>query len=275
METGLGGLYDSTNVVDRRDKVSVLTRIGFDHMAILGKTLKKITYQKATIINHDSQAIALDQSVEIKKVIKEVADDRQAKLDFVKKVHLNLSLLGDYQMENAGLALKTLELLAKRDSFKNAKTKIKQVFRQAHFAGRFDIKKIRDRTVILDGAHNPLKMESFTAALKSKYQGKKFHFLIAFKKGKDYQNMLRYIVPLASKITITSFFVDNQDLINLSEKPKEIGRALEKLGFKNYKIIADSKKAFETILKETKDTVVITGSLYLLGEIYKIITNDK
>lgn len=274
METGLGGLYDATNIVDRKDKVAVLTKIGYDHMEILGKTLEDIATQKAMIINENSQVISIKQVKEAEKVIEKIARKKRSKLYLCHDRNLDkfeLGLIGEYQKENASLALKTVELIAKRDGFEIDNKKVQQVFQTAHFIGRFDIKKIKGKTVILDGAHNQPKMEAFTGALKDKFPKQKFYFLIAFKKGKDYQTMLKYIIPLASKITITSFFVDKQDLIHLSERPEKIGKELETMRFRDYEIIEDSKKAFKKILKEKNRTVIITGSLYLLGEIYKIL----
>ena len=83
--------------------------------------------------------------------------------------------------------------------------------------------------------------------------------------------MLRYIIPIASKITITGFFVDNQDLIHLSEKPEKIRQNLRQMGFEDYQIIDQPEKAFKSILKNGETPIVITGSMYLLGEIYKLI----
>lgn len=83
METGLGGRYDGTNVVFRSDKLSVLTRIGLDHTNILGKTIEKIAFQKAMIINKNSQAISIDQERKAENVIRDVVNKRQAKIKFV------------------------------------------------------------------------------------------------------------------------------------------------------------------------------------------------
>ena len=274
METGLGGLYDATNISDRKDKIAVLTKIGFDHMEILGETLEEIAFQKAMIINNNSQVVSIKQSKEVGKIIEEVVKKKKSKLYLSNdrlQNNIQLSLIGDYQKENASLALKTVELIALRDGFKVDEEKVRQVFATAHFPGRFDIKRIKGKTVVLDGAHNPLKMDSFTRALKLKYPGKKFHFLIAFKKGKDYQNMLCDLVPLASKITVTSFFVDNQDLIHLSEKPETIEKNLKKIGLRDYQIISQPEEAFKSVLEAKENIIVITGSLYLLGEIYKLI----
>jgi len=279
METGLGGWFDATNVVERPDKLAVLTKIGLDHANILGKTIEEIALQKAMIINNKSQAISIKQVPEIEKVIKEVAENKMAKLMFVRVSsrdvinHVftkNLGLIGEYQKENAVLALGVVNFLSLRDGFIIDQNKIKKVFETAKFPGRFDIKKIKNKTIIFDGAHNPQKMEAFLGALIQRYPDKKFNFLLAFKKGKDYQNMLKIIIPWADSIILTSFFTKNQDMINLSEEPAIVGQQLQKIGFNNFEINPSLKKAWKEIL-EKKEPIVVTGSLYLVGEIYRLI----
>jgi len=282
IETGLGGWYDGTNVVSRPDKLAVLTKIGLDHTNILGKIIEKIALQKAMIINEKSQAISIDQDTEVEKVIKQVAEEKQAKLHFVPPLSpalggTRLGLIGEYQKENAGLALAVINFLGKRDGFLVDQEKIKKVFETAHFPGRFDIKKILPagrqvpKTVIFDGAHNPQKMEAFIGSLIKKYPDKKFNFLVAFKKGKDYKKILKIIIPWANSIILTSFFTEDQDMINASENPNKIGLTLSKVeGFNNFKINLSLKKAWEEIIKK-KEPIVVTGSLYLIGEIFKLI----
>ncbi|MFA6390601.1 MAG: Mur ligase family protein, partial [Patescibacteria group bacterium] len=268
IETGLGGKYDGTNVVFRSDKLSVLTKIGLDHTDILGKTIEEITLQKASIINKKSQAISINQDQKAEKIIKEVAEKKQSKILFIGRDLIyqtlvkHIGLFGEYQKENAGLALAAVNYLSQRDGFKLDKEKIKIVFQTAYFPGRFDIKKINKKTVIFDGAHNPQKMKAFIDSIVKKYPNKKFNFLIAFKKGKDYQEMLKIIIPQADLIVLTSFFTKDQDLINKSVDPVEI-----KL---NAKIIPDLKKAWKYIL-DKKEPIVVTGSLYLIGEIYHLL----
>jgi len=290
METGLGGWYDGTNVVSRPDKLSVITKIGLDHTAILGETIEKIALQKAMIINKNSQAISIYQEPKAEKVIRGVANIKEANVVFVKKINRynrmesdgigwnRLGLIGEYQKENAGLALTAVYYLSLRDKFKINQKKIKNVFETAHFPGRFDVKKIKNKTVIFDGAHNPQKMEAFIKSLVKKYPGKKFNFLLAFKKGKDYKEMLKMIISLVgtSKIILTSFLTENQDMINASEDPEKI-----KLDIIRYnriqletKIIPDLKKAWSTVLKED-GIIVVTGSLYLVGEIFRLINTTN
>ena len=286
METGLGGWYDGTNVVTRPDKLSVITKIGLDHTAILGATIEKIALQKAMIITPKSQAISIYQEPKVEKVIRGVANIKEANIVFVNRLNrLNrLGLIGEYQKENAGLALTAVYYLSLRDKFKINQKKIKQVFETAHFPGRFDVKKIKGKTVIFDGAHNPQKMEAFIKSLVKKYPGKKFNFLLAFKKGKDYKEMLKMIISLVgtSKIILTSFLTENQDMINASEKPEVINDQLNQLNRLNrlnqkkseIRIIPDLKKAWSTVLKED-GIIVVTGSLYLVGEIFRLINTTN
>jgi len=294
METGLGGKYDGTNVVLRQDKLSVLTKIGLDHVAILGKTIKEITFQKAMIINEKSQAISIDQDPKAEKIIRDVAEKKMAKIMFVNcrgrfyadpNIFERFNLIGEYQKENASLALAAVNYLSERDGFKLNKVKIKKVFERAKFPGRFDTKKILPagrqaitKTVVFDGAHNPQKMKAFVSSLIQKYPGIKFNFLLAFKKGKNYQDMLKIIISLVgtSKIILTSFFTENQDMINASEDPEKIGGELNRLNrssrLNQFEIIPDLKEAWETILKED-GLIVVTGSLYLVGKVFRLIKN--
>ncbi len=85
IETGLGGLLDGTNVVSRKDKLCVLTKIGFDHMAILGNTLTQIARQKAGIIQKNNPVISIDQQTSVKKVIEKKARTTSSQLLFIKK----------------------------------------------------------------------------------------------------------------------------------------------------------------------------------------------
>ena len=279
IETGLGGKYDGTNVVSRSEKLSVLTKIGLDHVAILGKTIEEISFQKAMIINKKSQAISIKQEPKAEKIIREVVEKKKAKIFFIGRDVINhvckknFGLFGEYQKENANLALATVNYLSQRDSFKLDNTKIKKVFETASFPGRFDIRKINGKTVIFDGAHNPQKMEAFIGSLVKKIPKKKFSFLLAFKKGKDYQDMLKIIVPWADSIILTSFFTEDQDMINSSEETTAIGNQLLEIGYKNYVVEQDLGKAWHDILKK-KEPIVVTGSLYLVGEIFKLI-KDK
>jgi dihydrofolate synthase / folylpolyglutamate synthase len=135
----------------------------------------------------------------------------------------------------------------------------------AHFKGRFDIVKHDNKTLIMDGAHNPQKMHAFISSLKKEFPNKQFDFLIAFKKGKDYKQMLDLIIPIAKSIAITSFFANNEKLKHLSEDTKVIENYL-----KNKIKVSIKENPKEALLSINSKEIVVTGSLYFLAEIYNI-----
>lgn len=268
-ETGVGGLFDATNSVDSESKIAVLTKIGLDHIKILGNTIAKIALQKAEIIHQKNLVICVWQRKAAREVIEKIVADRHAKLSYVKGLNelnfknLELGMPGKYQEENAAVALTAVKQLSKRDSFEFNEIKIRQALKNAYFAGRMDIKNISGKQVILDGAHNPQKMRSFIASLKQLFPNQKFNFLVAFKKGKDYLKMLEIIRPHTNKIFATEFFKPQQDWVSFTMPAEQIDAD---------QIIPDTTLAFKTALQKS-DKLVVTGSLYLLSDIYKLLKN--
>lgn len=261
-ETGVGGLFDATNSIDNRDKIAVLTKIGLDHTKILGNTIAKIALQKAEIIHEKNLCISTWQTKSARGVIEKLAHKRHARLIYVRRpTRMELGLKGRYQQENAAIALEVVRQLAEQDKFTIDETKIRQALKTAYFPGRMDIKDIAGKQVILDGAHNPQKMRAFISSLKQLFPNQKFNFLVAFKKGKDFPKMLKIIHPHANKIFATEFFKPQQDWVSFAMPAEQINAD---------QIIPDTKLAFKTALQKS-DTLVITGSLYLLSDIYKIL----
>lgn len=272
VETGLGGLYDSTNTVMRGDKTCVITRIGLDHTEILGKTLEKIAGQKAGIVQKNNTLITFRQPRSVRSAFEKRVREQRGKLIYVKD-GLGEFRLGSpalYQIENCSLALATLYHLGKRDRFKIDKNKIRQTLLKSHFPGRMDVFVRRGKTVIADGAHNQQKMASFMESLKQ-VTTSKMPFLVAFKEGKNYQAMLEEIIPVASRIYVTNFVTEGTDLAIKSENGKTVVDYLKKKKFFKTKFTADNKKAVEQLLKQKSKYAVVTGSLYLLSAIYSII----
>ena len=301
IETGLGGLYDATNTITNKNKVVILTKIGFDHKKILGKKLKEIAFHKASIIQKQNTTFSIWQKPSARKIINQIAKEKQAKVYYLKKdtnfkniiinktkvifdfnfldtriKKLEIGLTGSFQAENSSLSLAAVLFLSRRDGFTLNIEKIKKALKKAYFPGRFETFEVNKKTLIIDGAHNPQKMANFIKNLKKIYPQKKFVFLIAFKKGKDYHKMLKYIIPLASQIIITQFFINNQDLIHLSEEPETIVKILQKENFYQYQVIKDLKNALKFALDQKDQPIVAAGSLYLISEIYSNLkTIDK
>lgn len=292
IETGLGGLLDATNAVERSNKLAVITKIGHDHTNILGTTLKEIAFQKAGIIKQRNIVVSLNQHPQALRVIKKASLLKKAKLHLISGTetknislipepkfdfeysktiikNIKLRMLGSFQIQNCSLALAVIILLSQRDGFSVNTIKIKNALKHALFPGRMQKLKINNQTVIIDGAHNPQKMAVFTNNLKLYFPAQKLTFLLAFKKGKDYRAILRYILPLAQKIIVTTFFnqTKSQGFVNIAENPHTIARTISDLNFKDYCVCENSEKALKMLLRDKKTVGVITGSLYLLSEI--------
>jgi dihydrofolate synthase/folylpolyglutamate synthase len=275
METGLGGLYDGTNIVERQDKLSVLTKIGLDHTKVLGNTIQKITNQKAYICAEQGELISISQTTSAQKEIKKVVNSQNGVLYIVNKksvLHefgkLEMGLKGEYQKENSALALTVFSHLSKRDQFEIQMDSLKKCLKEARFKGRFDVVEKKNSILLLDGAHNPQKMKALLTSVHAVYPGKKFTFVIGFKQGKDYKKMLEYIIPFANKIIITHIFSEHQDLLHMSVQPKEIKKTLQTLDFKSTQIVQDFDRLMQ-IVNDLDEDIIVTGSLYLLGDIYK------
>lgn len=293
VETGLGGLLDGTNVVTNPDKIAVITQIGLDHTAILGNTLEEIAFQKAGIIHPGNMVVTARQDSSVISVIEKQVDRVGATLNILEpgSVHvesvvpypkfdfefegykfpnIELSMLGSFQIQNASLALATISILAKRDNFELVQEKVSASLKGAFFAGRMQVVRSGDKEVIFDGAHNPQKMQELVKNLELYYPGKKHVFVIAQKQGKDYPEILRVIIPIAKKIFVTHFSpqTEKQGFVVKSEEVENIAKIFEEIGYQNYQVVESSLDAFQQALKENSGRVVVTGSLYLLSELY-------
>lgn len=294
IEVGLGGRYDGTNIIDRPDKLSIISKIGLDHVQVLGNTRAKIAYQKAMICMEKGTMISIFQTPSVEKMIKSIANEKKAELFLIEKKNIkNSSLIGEktqfslvwneveykkiliglfglHQAENAALAIASVLYLGKRDHFDVDMEKVRTCAKSLRFKGRMDIIKQKNKKIIIDGAHNEQKMKAFLKALSAIEINKKYTFVIAFKKGKDYKKMLHLIIPFAQKVIITTIFSESQDLFHFSTDPNIIKDELNHLGFMNITIIEKIKMVRDYIYN-CKTDVVVTGSLYLLGDIYNVL----
>jgi dihydrofolate synthase/folylpolyglutamate synthase len=177
-----------------------------------------------------------------------------------------------YQVENCSLALTAFVYICKRDRLAFEEKHIRNIFSTFLFPGRMQVLSLQNKKLILDGAHNPQKMRSFIFSLKKTFPGEKFDFLIAFKKGKESKTIIKILAPLAASITITDIFSRQKELYFFSKETKETLKEINQLGL-NGTIIENSKNALATVLKTKKNNIVVTGSLYLVGEVYKELIN--
>jgi len=297
METGMGGRFDATNVVTNPNKIAIITRIGLDHTEFLGETLEKIASEKGAIIHPHNITISIKQSDGVHQVISAQTKKQQSPLHLVipNQTYSNvtssiggntfdfhyddvyfdamtLSIQGEFQVENSSMALTALVVVSKRDGFALNKSAIRSTLSTINAPGRFETVTIKGKTTIVDGAHNPQKMSAFITSLKKLYPNMKFDFLLGFKKGKDYATMLNQIVPLARKVYISEFAKQDQPRVIHPESIVDIKNMIAHI---NEEVLVESYEnpleALNVAGKDTSQILVITGSLYLISELYPAI----
>jgi dihydrofolate synthase / folylpolyglutamate synthase len=296
VEVGIGGRLDATNIFIP-NKLCILNSIGMDHTEILGKTLVKIAGEKAGIIQEGNQVIVLSQSLEINNVFVNKAREMKADLDFVipdfcfenvkqyeGKTYFSyidqdlldrqicLGMLGKYQAANASLALRATEILSERDNWAIDWDRLKYQLQTTKLIGRFEVIQTLSKTLVLDGAHNPQKMQAFISSLMEYYPNRKFDLLVAFKKGKDINQMLDEILKYKNTINsiILSKFDGPQDTQIESQGLDEIQNYLVQNQFINIQIINNLSQACSLTNQNLETISVITGSLYLISAVKQL-----
>lgn len=294
IETGMGGLYDTTNAITRTDKLGVITELGLDHTQILGETLGEIAYQKAGILPKNGDAVVLEpEDPDAQHTIVSVANERDCRVQYVtgntyqaldvsitqtsfsytspglQLDNLAVSLIGKHQVKNAAIALKVLEFLSTRDGFALDEVAIRHALTNTHLPGRFEKRTVQGKLCIFDGAHNPQKLGALAAILHEALPNQKFTWVMALGKNKDALDSFKLLAPCVETLYITSFFA-NQDM-PLSSKAAEVyelATTARTAGITNIVVEPDNKQALTQALKTAQNIpVIVAGSFYLLGDI--------
>lgn len=287
LEVGLGGRFDSTNII-KSPLVSVITTIDYDHIDVLGDTLAKIAYQKAGIIKENSIVVSYPQDEEALKVIKEVVEDKNSEFNLcpmenidIKEISdvgaifdfhygdivmkdIKISMIGEYQVYNATLALTSLLVLRNKGLLKISDDQIREGLNKTKWPGRLEVMRTNP-TFLIDGAHNVQGVAQLKKAI-SLFKYRKLILGIGILKDKDSSHMVELLAPLADKIVVTE--VNMPRKLTAEDLAKEISKYNE-----NVFIEKDIKKAIEKTLElaEKDDMIVFGGSLYLIGEVRTLI----
>jgi len=263
IEVGLGGRLDSTNII--RPEVSVITNIGFDHVAILGDTLKKIASEKAGVIKKEVPCVIGRATKETKEVFKEVGKKNNSPIYFVanevKSVYVT-DLGGDYQKENIKTAFKALDILKNKgwnvtdDHFKRGFSKVSI---NTGLMGRWQVLG-EEPLIVCDTAHNEdglkLVMKQVEKTVKAG-----LHIVIGIVVDKD----LEVILPLFPKGATYYFTKPN------NKRALPVGELQMKAnGFGLFGETFDSvKEAFFEAQKNANklDMIYVGGSTFVVSEI--------
>lgn len=273
VETGLGGLLDGTNIVTRPDKVCVITDIGLDHTEVLGETMQEIALQKAGIVQAGNSLILQHQSPEIEKVISDEAFKRGAADVTIVSARDTLFELPTFQRRNWMAATATYDYVAKRDNLPVLSEMNTHEAMLHQPPGRMEIFRVGDKQVIMDGAHNQQKLHALIEALQEK-KLTPLNVLVSFVSDKQYQleECLRELKPITKELVITDFSV-LRDVGRSASSAQSITAAAKEMQFQSVTELTHPKEALDRLLSLHGQTVLVTGSLYLVAQLRDVIQN--
>lgn len=269
METGVGGLYDSTNTITRPDKLALITALGYDHMAILGTTLSAIAAQKAGILPYGGYGLATEpESSAARTALLSTADERKTTLHFVSSTQAwPLAIPGAHQQANAALAVRALVHLADRDGFEISSTVIANTLQNLQLPGRFEYEVLRGVHIYRDGAHNPQKLAALVESLEASGVSQAV-WLYASKNG-SVDAKLAVITSHASVFVATSFSNhSSMQLARLALPADDLAAAARTAGMVDVHAVEDALQGLELAMllaRERDLPVVISGSFYVLS----------
>lgn len=287
LETGLGGLYDCTNIINN-PLVSVITSIGYDHMHILGNTLSEIAYQKAGIIKENSNTVIFNQEPDIDNVFITECKNKNNILHIINKSDISnysfdnnfqyfdyknfkniiINLKGRVQVQNACLCIEVFKILNELGYHVNSESiqiGLKTVIHRAR------MEQINDKPIIIyDGAHNEPAIKNLQDMIKMYYTKMKRVYIISILKRKDYNKMLKLIAEDKEAVFILTSGNNSETYASSDEL------------YECMKQFADINKIYKKSLDDAIDEAMnsdlstanfIIGSFYTYGTVIDIIKN--
>jgi dihydrofolate synthase / folylpolyglutamate synthase len=282
VETGIGGRLDATNVV--MPVASVITPLDLEHTDILGDTLEKIAFEKAGIIKPGIPAFIGFQPPVAKKVFQDSCSERGSQATFLDQevVQLatsldaegttftlrlkggpaeeyRLSMLGDFQAENAALAYLTLRRT--RPEINGAH--FREGFLRTSLPGRMELRG-GEPPIVLDGAHTPLAVTRLLSSFRSVFPGDAV-LLFGSVSGKNPREMARIMAPAFSRVIVSTpgtFKESNPEEVAAIFREINPATELEK----------DPVRALRRAREESEGKpILVTGSFYMVAEIRKLL----
>lgn len=278
IEVGMGGRLDATNVI--RPMVSIITNIGLEHQEFLGDNIIDIAKEKGGIIKEGIDLVTGVNQPYVVRLFESMCKEKGSPFWRVghnalyrrlpsgllgyyglrdRYTNLDLGLKGRFQYRNAALALLTLEIL-KRKGFNISDEVIRLGLNDLSWPGRLE-KVSSNPAIILDGAHNPSAMKSLARSIGRDFDFEKLILVLGIMEDKDIKNILKEILPLASRVIYTrpTYYraANPQNLMGLA---REFGKD----GEVHFPLSIAIDRARD--MCDKKDLILITGSLFTVGE---------
>jgi dihydrofolate synthase/folylpolyglutamate synthase len=303
IEVGLGGTWDGTNVV--QPLVAVLTNVGLDHTEILGDTVEEIARDKAGIIKPGCIAITGVTQPSVREIVadraavvgallwrlgheivltnRRDAPDAGDRFDVTVQVwprwehhFLHISLLGEHQKTNAALAIAAVHALEAHNIVVSDSV-IRQALLTIRIPGRLEVVAGKP-TIVLDGAHNPDKMNALLAALGEYFMFKRLIVVAAFTRRHDFTAMLARLAPVVDHLVLTTFTMYADFGPGHALPPDEIAMqyaAMTPRGTWSIEPDPLAAVAAARALAQPDDLICVTGSLYLVGTVREPLLAER
>ncbi|MDX2064370.1 MAG: cyanophycin synthetase [Fimbriimonadaceae bacterium] len=273
LEVGLGGNYDATNIIGT--SYPIIVSIGLDHMHILGDTLGKIAFEKAGVIRSGRPVMIGEMPGEARDVIEAVARERGAevvrygreivregadvKTPFGTIRDLRPGLYGDRMEHNAALAASALLAAGYEDHLA-----IRRGIAVTTIPGRFQVEQLAgsagEKTVVLDGGHNPDAARHFVRAFAERYPNRTAAVVTGMLQGHDPEAFFREVRPIAREFHLSPIdFFRARDPQTLAEYGAGIPTTVH----------PSVESALSSALESSAELVVVHGSNYLVGEVIR------
>jgi len=287
IETGMGGRLDATNII--KPALSIITNISVEHREYLGNTITEIAGEKGGIIKRRTPVIIGIKQKRAISVVKEIAKRKSAPFfllgdDFKVRrnksgnftyfgmdntwCNLQTGLLGNYQVDNAALVVAACEVLNKKKVAISIKS-IKDGLTNNSWPGRLEVV-CKDPFILLDGAHNLIAARNLSNYLSNNLSNRNITLVIGILDDKPYKAMLKSLLPICSRVILTSPKIDR------SLAPERLSAVAESL-ISDITIIPDVGKAVNHAIESAQpsDAICIAGSLYVVGEAKEVLEKTK
>ena len=286
IEVGLGGTLDSTNVI--KPIIQVITSISFDHTNLLGNTLEKIAREKAGIIKRGIPTVIYPQQEEVLKVIKNkcfemdselyIANNENLKfknivnldkpyqlLKYNNEIDILLPLLGEHQIINLSVAMQAIEVLNSKNIIDISIANIVKSIKNVSWKGRLEVLS-NNPYVVIDGAHNIQGIKTLSRNIKKYFKYENLYLILGILADKDVEEMIKIITPMAKKVySVTPNSIRGELAESLKDEVSKFN--------KNCKAFDKYEEAYLEALNDAseKDLILASGSLYMIGDMRKII----
>ncbi len=287
LEVGLGGLLDSTNVIDPPE-LAIITAMGYDHTKELGETMTEIAGEKGGIIKENCDVVIYGQDPEAESVFRKIAAEKSATIykpdfdkitakscdldgqtfDYADRKDLRIPLIGSYQTKNTAVVLTAVDVLRSK-GWNLPEDVVREGLANTFWPARFEVLS-KEPVFIVDGGHNPHGITGTAESLRKLFPDKKFTFVTGVMADKDVEKILGLIVPIAERfITVCP---DNPRAMKADVLAGRI-RALGVDAQPAETVAAGVAKAIEIAGKD--GIVCALGSLYMSGDIRQCFPNAR